>query len=655
MRGSISRPKPSKRVASLKIPHELKYRSVFANEMIAICILDADQELILEVNDAFARIYGYSKAELEGKLKVTDITAEPDATREALRRASEGGSVFVPLRYHRKKDGTVFPVELTASAFQLGGHTLVTLLTHDITERKAAEQALQQTRRDLEKAQAVGKVGSWISDIHGGGKLSWSAECCRVFGLTESTFDGTVDTFYKLVHPEDRAAVGAAADDALLGKRPYEIEHRIVRPDGSIRWVREQAQVERDPAGKPLRMVGVVQDITDRRKLEEQLRHAQKMEAVGTLAGGVAHDFNNILTAILMQLSVLRLNPSLNDEARKAVEDLEQGANRAANLTRQLLLFSRQSVMQTRLLDINVLVENLLKMLGRVLGEHIHLEWKPGPGICAVDGDSGMLEQVIMNLCVNARDAMPKGGRLAISTQLLNLTRADCSRNEQARPGQFVRLTVADTGCGMDEQILGRIFEPFFTTKDVGKGTGLGLATVHGIVQQHRGWVEVESKAGLGSTFRVYLPALEATAGTSPAPAMPEIRGGTETILLVEDEENLRTLVGHCLRQQGYSVLEGSTGAQALSIWEQQEGCIDLVLTDMVMPGGMTGLELAERLRERKRDVKIILTSGYSTELMHEGSIQNNQVVFLPKPYEIRHLAGKVRECLEARTPSQPA
>lgn len=519
-------------------------------------------------------------------------------------------------------------------------------------ERKQAEEALHRTRADLERAQAAAHIGTWTSVFGDPERLDWSAETRRIFGCEAGGFDGRNQGFFDRIHPDDLAAVRAAAAAARAGEKPYEIEHRIVRPDGTVRWVYQRAEVERAADGRPLRMVGVVQDITERKQLEARLLQSQKMEAVGQLAGGVAHDFNNILAAILMQLSLLRSNPSLDAKARDLVEELERGAQRSANLTRQLLMFGRRSVMQLQAVDLNELLAELQKMLRRLLGEHIAVELSGEVGLPGVQADPVMLQQVILNLCVNARDAMPRGGRLTLRTRTVSFSEEQVPGVAGARAGDFVCLSVGDTGQGMDAPTLQHIFEPFFTTKEVGRGTGLGLATVHGIVEQHQGWVEVASAVGEGSTFRVYLPA---QAGPEPAreppPAALPLPGGQETVLLVEDEPAVRQAIAGLLRAWGYQVIEARDGVQAEVEWRRHQGAVDLLFTDLVMPGGLGGLELAERLQAEDPALRVILSSGYSADLVQQGRPVGAGVTFLPKPWLPATLATTVRRSLDLRPP----
>jgi signal transduction histidine kinase/ActR/RegA family two-component response regulator len=389
-----------------------------------------------------------------------------------------------------------------------------------------------------------------------------------------------------------------------------------------------------------------LEDITERKQLEQQLLHAQKMEAVGQLAGGVAHDFNNILAAIIMHLNLLQQAHGLDDAVIRDLKEVQCYAQRAADLTRQLLIFSRRQAPQVQRLDANVVIENLMRMLRRLIGEDIDMTFQRAAESQWVDADPSMLEQVLMNLCVNARDAMPQGGRLALGTMTLEIPPQEAELTSEARAGRFVCLTVSDTGCGMDPATLKRIFEPFFTTKEVGKGTGLGLATVYGIVQQHHGWVTVESAVGAGTTFRVFVPRT-----VEPQPTFGEretpVARGRETILLVEDDPGVLHVTAMVLRRCGYGVIEARSGVEALRLRAEAAGQPDLVLTDMVMPGGIGGLDLISRLRHSQPGLKAILTSGYSQELIQQMEQTHPGVRYIVKPCQPAKLAKAVREVLD--------
>jgi signal transduction histidine kinase len=398
---------------------------------------------------------------------------------------------------------------------------------------------------------------------------------------------------------------------------------------------------------------GYVEDITDRLSLEAQLRQAQKMESVGQLAAGVAHDFNNMLTIIQGHAGMLMVKPDLPPEMFPSTQAVYFAAERAASLTRQLLMFSRKNVMQVKLLDLREVVSRMGTMLDRLLGETISLLFEPPSEIPLVHGDMGMIEQVIMNLAVNARDAMPQGGKLTIRLEALRLDEQYVEIHPSARTGPFVCLRVADTGCGMDPATRDRIFEPFFTTKEVGKGTGLGLATVYGIVKQHEGWIEVDSQVGCGSTFSIFFPAHSEPVLAKPPEAGPaaEVRGGQETILIVEDEPVLRQMAQTILQDCGYRILEAGSGLEALELWNQHRETIDLVLTDVVMPEGVSGMDLARQLLDAKPTLKIIFASGYSMDEVNPTFLRDGHAAFLQKPYTHVTLPKAVRDCLDGGTP----
>lgn len=397
-------------------------------------------------------------------------------------------------------------------------------------------------------------------------------------------------------------------------------------------------------------------DVTELLSLEAQLRQAQKMEAIGQLAAGVAHDFNNLLTVIQGHTNLLQSRLGPEAAAARSLAKIALAADRAGKLVKQLLTLSRKQVLQPELVDLNEIITNVCKMLHRVLGEDVVLVVRQSPGLPAVKSDSVMIEQILMNLAVNARDAMPRGGRLAIGTEVRTLSVQQAQQHPEAQPGDFVCLTVADTGCGIDPAIVSRIFDPFFTTKEPGKGTGLGLTTVYSIVQQHKGWVEVQSEVGKGATFKMFFPAAARPVGSSSLPSAPvEAARGSETILVVEDEAVVRELAVEILRLHGYKVLVAETGVQALEVWAAHKQEIDLLLTDMVMPGGINGVELAGRLLRQCPDLCVVYSSGYSPGIAGKDLTVMSAFNFLPKPYRPGRLAALVRECLDHRREARTA
>jgi two-component system, cell cycle sensor histidine kinase and response regulator CckA len=520
-------------------------------------------------------------------------------------------------------------------------------------ETHQGEGAWRENYALLEKAQEVAHVGYWVSATNASGRLLWSAETYRIFGIPEGGFDGRVETFFELVHPDDREAVRRASEAALGSGGHYRIDHRIVRPDGTVRWVHEEADITRD-AGAP-RILGVVQDITERkhaeeerRQLEDQLRQAQKMEAIGALAGGIAHDFNNLLTVIIGRARLLETRVPPEERLRRDLDLIEKAAGRAAGLTKQLLAFSRKQVLEPSVLDLNAVVANMEPMLRRLITEDIDLTVVPGAGLLAVRAEAGQLGQVLMNLVVNARDAMPHGGRVTLETASVHLDEAFAARHPGARTGPHVRLSVTDTGVGMSEQTKSHIFEPFFTTKEEGRGTGLGLSTVYGIVKQHGAYVAVESALGRGACFTIYLPRVEmAVEPAPPAGEQVEAPRGSETILVVEDEQGVRELAQEVLEAQGYRVLEARHPGEALLLGERYAGRIHLVVTDLMMPQ-MDGFELSERLRVYRPEIKVLYISAYSDALIARSGRLPAGTPVLEKPFLPDVLSRTVREVLDA-------
>jgi two-component system cell cycle sensor histidine kinase/response regulator CckA len=425
-------------------------------------------------------------------------------------------------------------------------------------------------------------------------------------------------------------------------------EKQFRRPDGGLVWARVNASVHRDGQGHPLHFIAVIEDITERRELEAQVRQASRMDAIGQLASGVAHDFNNLLSVVISYSEMLAADMPEGDPMRADLGEIRGAGLRAADLTRQLLAFSRKQVLQPRSVDLNEVLLGMEKMLRRLIGENVQLTATRLPALRKVLVDPGQMEQVIMNLAVNARDAMPRGGRLTLETAEQHLDEAFCREHAGVKPGPHIVLTVADSGTGMDGPTLARMFEPFFTTKEVGKGTGLGLATVFGIVRQSGGTITVRSEPGAGTTFKVFIPAQDQEAAARPsslAPAHPTL-GGTETILLVEDEERVRNLVRTILCRLGYSVLDAQGGGDALLLCEQHPGVIDLLVTDVVMPR-MSGRQLAERLLTIRPGLRVLYMSGYTDDIVVRHGALDSTICFLQKPITPDSLGRAVREALD--------
>ncbi len=521
------------------------------------------------------------------------------------------------------------------------------IFSEDITGSLKAEAAIRESdARFRELAESISEV-FWLSSDDQHRMLYISPGYEAVWGRTCQSLYDDPGSWRAAIHPEDRETVLANARIRPKGTA-FEEEYRILRPDGTVRWIRVKAFPVQQSETNEARLAGVAEDITERRQLEMQLRQTQKLESVGLLAGGVAHDFNNWLTVISGCTELLMQDITGNAEASELLGEVRHATDRASSLTRQLLAFSRQEVIEPRIMDLTAVVIDTEKMLRRLLGEDILLTTTLGTSPSRVRIDPGQWGQVLMNLAVNARDAMPRGGKLAIETSEVELDDGFVRTHPGVRAGRYVVLTMTDTGSGMTAEVRQRIFEPFFTTKGVGHGTGLGLAVVHGIVTQSGGMIDVQSELGVGTTFRVYLPALEEVAMTPAPDSAIESLGGTETILLVEDDESLRKIALRTLKRMGYTILQAEHGEEALAVAAKHSGPIHLLLTDVVMPR-MDGRELAERLGPAFPELKVLYTSGYTDDAVVRHGVLQAQVSFIAKPYTPAALRRKVREVLDRR------
>ena len=527
----------------------------------------------------------------------------------------------------------------------------------ELLERKRAEEGLRASQANLAAAQRVAHIGSWELSLVNLDNLTenplrWSDELFRIFGYQPGQIEVSNETFFHAVHPDDRNAVRAAVAEAIKERKQYSTEHRIVLPDGTERIILEHADILRDEqTGHPVKMVGVAQDITERRALEQQLRQSQRMEAIGRLAGGVAHDFNNLLTVIIGNSELLLGQVGRGEPMWEDLKEISTASQRAATLTAQLLAFSRKQVLMPQVLDLNALVADSSAMLRRLIGEDVELVTRLGQDLNLVRVDPGQMVQVIMNLAINARDAMPTGGKLTLETANAELDEAYARRHVAVVPGHYVMLAVSDTGVGMDATTQSRIFEPFFTTKEPGKGTGLGLSTVYGIVKQSGGNIWVYSELEQGTVFKIYLPsAHQATDYEEPSDSVPrQDLEGTETVLLVEDEDLVRNLVQSVLQRHGYAVLEAPNGAEAMTLLARHLGQVDLLLTDVVIPQ-MTGPELAEKVMASHPETRLLYMSGYTNNAIVHHGVLDAGLAFIQKPFTPEALLRKVREVLDEST-----
>jgi two-component system, cell cycle sensor histidine kinase and response regulator CckA len=503
---------------------------------------------------------------------------------------------------------------------------------------QAEELRAQEEQTDF--AMTAARIGVSSRDV-GSTTVVVSKSLARLLGLPEDARQVSQDELYQRTHPDDRARLRAAVEKAVREHTDFSMSFRMFLPDGVMRWFQFDGRVALDEARHPARIVGVIADITDRRSLEMQFRQAQKMEAVGQLAGGVAHDFNNLLTAII-GYARFALERAGEGEQRHDIEEIAKAAGRAAALTKQLLSFSRRHVMETMSIDLNLLIDDMVTMLRRVIGEDIELTTSLGPDVSAVRADRSQLEQVLMNLVVNARDATSGGGAIVIETKAVTIDTPP--PHLELKPGSYVTLTVSDNGRGMSDETKTRLFEPFFTTKPRGQGTGLGLATVYGIVMQTGGAIHVDSEPGKGSSFTVYLPTENGVAHPVDRPVEPQRPKGTATVLLVEDERAVRELVRIILERAGYSVVEAANADEAETLFSAM-GSLDLLLTDVVMPG-RSGFELFKRLHAKLPSLRVLFISGYTDYAAFDSTIIEPDLAFLEKPFSAEGLIAKVREVL---------
>jgi two-component system, cell cycle sensor histidine kinase and response regulator CckA len=516
------------------------------------------------------------------------------------------------------------------------------MLEGEVTSRTAD---LLRERERTQVALQNAHVGVW--DLDYATRLArWSEIMEAQFGLEPGTFGGTFEAFIELVHPDDRESVVASVQNAKKSGADFSYEHRTTWPDGTLHWLRGAGRILLGPQGEALRGVGIYEDITARRTLEAQNEQLQKMEAVGRLAGGVAHDFNNLLTVILGFCELLLTDLDADDPRHADIAEIQRAGARGAGLTRQLLAFSRKQIIEPTLLDLNVVVAGMQAMLGRLIGEDVKVVVTLHPNLALVTADRGQVEQVVMNLAVNARDAMPTGGTLTIETDNVELDEHYAAAHLDATAGSYVRLTVTDTGIGMTPEVQARLFEPFFTTKETGKGTGLGMATVYGIVMRSGGNVGVYSEPDKGTAFKVYFPRADASEMMVETPEpVARAHTGTQTVMLVEDEDGLRDLVKRLLQRHGYTVLAAADADEAQRLFEANPS-IDVLLTDVVMPGS-SGPELTKRLIEQRPGLRVIYMSGYTEEaIVHHGVIKPG-IAFLNKPFTSEALAEKVRDVLD--------
>jgi len=636
---------------------EERFAGAFEHAPIGVALLSPEGKW-LKVNQALCALVGYSEAELL-TLTFQDIT-HPDDLEADL------GHVRQILA------GEIFTYQMEKRYFHRLGHVVTVLLSvslvrdeqglplyfisqiQDISERKRTENALRESDEKFHQLADNITDAFWIrsADMRELHYLSPAFE--RIWGRSVAVMMACPETWIDFVFPEDREPVQSAFAKLVAGGKSLDIEYRIVRPDGGIRWIRVRAFQVRDAAGSLIRHTGIVTDITGRKQVEAQLFQSQKMETVGKLAGGVAHEFNSILTAIIGQAELMLADLSAASPLAANAQEICHAATRAATLTRELLAYGRKQVLQPEHLDLNRVITGMKSMFPHLMGGMVDTRIILAPDLQAVKADSGQIEQVIMNLAMNARDAMPDGGKLTLETANVSFDEDALDHFSDLKPGKYVMLAITDTGVGMSPEVQARVFEPFFTTKDVGQGTGLGLSTCYGILKQSDGHISVSSEPGRGTTFKVYLPQVERQSNVAmDRPLSLDLPRGTERILLIENEPTLRGMAATLLRRLGYTVWSAADCVEGLSLIQQPgHASIDLLVTDVAMPR-LSGKELADRIRESHPDARILFSFVYPEQATTRQNVSDAGVGLIQKPFTPSALAQKIRSVLDQKLMSK--
>ncbi|MCS7310848.1 MAG: PAS domain S-box protein, partial [Armatimonadetes bacterium] len=607
------------------------------------------------VNSAFSTLTGYLPEEVVGQNpQFLSAPRTQRALHEEIQRVAETATPSRWRDFHQRKGGEEFLMEASVAPLRdrLGNITHCIAILRDVTEIWLVEDALRQNERLLQHIADTLPAILFIYEVRTGRLLFVSQESLTILGYSSDTLVHGEMPLEQLVHPEDRPLVQQqmlrlhhAPDGAMA-----EVECRVQHQTGEWKWLMLRTTVfDRLTDGSARQLVGVAVDVTESRRLREQLAQSSKLESLGRLAGGVAHDFNNLLTVIQSYAEIMEATLPHEHPAAAHVEHILRAAEQASNLTSQMLAFARRRIISPHILQLNELVRETEQFLRRLLPENIELTFVLQPDLWQVYADPTQIEQVLLNLTLNARDAMPEGGKLTVETTNVVLDEAYAARHAEVLPGEYVMLAVSDTGIGMDERTLAHVFEPFFTTKEAGKGTGLGLSTCYGIVKQAGGSIWVYSEPGEGTTFKVYLPRAVGTPATLPEyTEQPRPLEGSETILFVEDNEAVREVAVAALRRHGYRVLQAASSEEALALMQNLQEEIHLMVTDVVMPG-MSGAALAARLREQLPQLKVLYTSGYTENVIVHHGVLEEGIAFLPKPYRPSELARRVREMLDAQ------
>ncbi len=635
---------PKQRLSLKNNANEASFRLLFMNNPQPMWVYDLENLQILEVNEAACEHYGYSRPEFL-RLLISDIRPQEDVPRLRSELARPRPRLQNSGEWrHQLKNGNIIEVSVRSHRLTFCGRKAALVVIHDITQQKLGEQKLRDAEQKYRHIFEKAIIGIFQSTPHGR-FTSVNEALARMLG-----YDSPADLIDSVSDIEQQIYVDSSRrrefkrlleENALL--QGFEIE--VYRKDHSKMWISANVRSVREQ-GQVVSYEGSLEDISQRKLLEEQFRQSQKMEAVGRLAGGIAHDFNNAIGVITGYSELLQLRLPAGDSLHKYADEIAKAGQRAASLTRQLLAFSRKQVIQPEVLDLNTTVAEMDKMLRRLIGENIQMSFSRDPRLAPIKADHGQIGQILMNLVVNARDAMPQGGKIFIRTSNAELDETYTRQHAYVKVGHYVMLSISDTGIGMDKSTQAKVFEPFFTTKEPGKGTGLGLSTVYGIVKQNRGYIWVYSEPGKGATFRLYFPRAEGVDHKQQEQAVPLAPpSGTETVLLVEDEEPLRQLARTCLETGGYKVLSVPNGQAALDLLEENPETVDLLLTDVIMPG-MSGSELADIVTKLRPGIKVLFMSGYTNDLIAQYGVLDSGTLLLEKPFTLYSLLDKVDTAL---------
>ncbi|NQT35810.1 response regulator [bacterium] len=628
---------------------EKRYRLLFERNVVGNYQTTLDGR-ILDCNEAFAHIFGYKSSKEIMKQSTNELYLDSDDRGQFLKQLRKKGVIRNHEMCLKKKDNN--PVWILESVIMISDdeepEPTIQGSMIDITTRKQAEEALcasEELNRGIINTAPIGII---YLDMNGT-IIYENPVMANLMGDPEDTSSNIIGQKIQEI-PSMVEFGGDKIVNRLLKGEVLEGEQlNYLTPQGETRILQIHAAPRRGSNSEIIGAVYMSADITEYRTLEEQYLQSQKMEAIGQLAGGIAHDFNNLLMGITghSELALLKLDP--DDPSVNSFEEIKKSADRAASLTRQLLAFSRKQILEPKIVDCKEIIINMEKMLKRIIGENIELVTVTTPELWSVKVDPGQMEQVIMNLVVNARDAMPEGGKLTIETANTEIDKKHSRKYPELKPGLYIKLSVVDNGCGMTEEVKSKIFEPFFTTKEPGKGTGLGLATVYGIIEQSDGHISVSSKIGKGTSFIIHLPMVgDQAQSTSSKVDADKLPRGSETILVVEDEDIVRDLACNILKKQGYKVLEASSGSEAFQMYQNHKTPIDLVITDVVMPN-MGGPEFYAKLREISTDVKVLFMTGYTDDTIIKNKTLNSGTPILQKPFKLATLAIKVRDVLDKK------